>query len=203
MRYITAVLAAFGLLAAMALPAGAEYGGVRWQHANRAVCVSVGKLDNAAIKAAVKESVAKFNDNTKLDVRVRSDCHALGYSQRVAVYDHPYGKNGWGAWTTYEGGFSWGPVRTTGPWTQNGYTWRIKSPVIIRMNQSYSHDARGWSHIASHELGHALGLGHVTRTCKAVMTVRKDCGLGYRNSGWWDHVGTVEYPGINQLYRNG
>jgi hypothetical protein len=203
---IVAVAAMFAASMLVAPPASAEYGGYRWATKSGPICVQYKGIKSSAVRSAVKESVVNMHQGTTLWLRYRYDCS--GYAKRILVYDGWYGKNGHLAWTQFKGGFSWGPVPTKGPWTYNGHTWRIKSPVVIKINKSYWLSFGRRSSAASHELGHAVGLGHNNRCASTLQSSmywaeRRGCTI-YRNLTWRDRVGYwTSDPGINQIYRYG
>lgn len=190
-----AILLAISLLALVSSAAHAEYVGSRWLDTD--VCIQ-NKVTDPTIRQALANAAGDVREKTVLHVvnYGASDCKAAGYDQIIVAVDNWYGSSWHIASTTYTGGFDWA-------YTPNirKATWMNQSPVTIKLNQSQtSLDASDWAHVASHELGHALGLSHVTRTCESVMTTRPDCQSGYTELAWWDYVGNVTYPGLDVIY---
>lgn len=195
------VVLALAATAAFAAPGvRAEYGGSRWQHANRAVCITTKNIRTTAVKDAVKRSAYYWSANTMLDVRVRYDCAALGYTQRIEVFDRHYDRKNSG-WIERPGGVSWVQVPTAGSWTVGGWTYVHRSPVYVKINRTYTDGSSSWrQHTVSHEIGHALGLGHNSEC--AVMTSNTGCTV-YKYGGWWDWTGSPSNPGVNRIYADG
>jgi len=128
--------------AILGLPAGAAQANVyafRW--AGSVVCVEM----HASTHYPVKAAVHAWDSAPDLHLTYQRDC--TDYRQVVRVYSGWYGKHDWAAQTV---------LRWAGG--------RFVSPLTIRLNNSY---AWGYSwgsraHLASHELGHALGEDHTT-----------------------------------------
>lgn len=178
-----------GMLAAGV--AKADYYGARWR--GTSICVQ-NQVDSPAIRQEVATAVRDLRENTVLHVvnYGSSSCTAAGYKQIINVVDANYGRGGW-AGTTAFGGFDWGQT-AKGKWT-----WFMRSGVTVQLNTSYSHSALQWRHIATHELGHAVGLAHLTDTCQSVMSTRAGCEWKTKLHDR-DRDGTAALPGINRIY---
>lgn len=175
--------------------ASADYVGTRWRDTK--ICIQT-TVDDPTIRKAIVAAAADIRENTVLHLAAygSSDCKSAGYTQVINAVDGWYGKDWHIGLTSYTGGYNWA-------YTPNvrKSTWILESPVTVKFNQSKTHlTARDWAHVVTHELGHAVGLAHVTRTCASVMTTRTDCAFGYTRTGWWDQVGNSTYPGINVVY---
>jgi hypothetical protein len=207
---LAAALAVLGVLL-VAPPASAEYEGARWYDSTKTICVDTTKVDSSAARAAMHEAIRDMRERTKLKLTISasSTCKSRGYGYRVEVYDYYLGgpSSCFYGCTDFPGDFTW-KSSLKGPWGTG--TWVFKSPVRIKLNLSKLNDlsAGRKSSVASHELGHAVGLDHNSR-CASVMqasmsgAVNRGCTI-YRNLTWRDRVGYWSSdPGINLIYRYG
>lgn len=129
------------LLAAAALSDRPAHGTYPLRWASSTVCVEM----RAATRYPVQAAAHAWDAAPQLRLTYHHDC--TGYQQVVRVYSGWYGRNGWAAQTT---------IRRSGD--------RFVSPLTIRLNNSYAWNY-SWAnraHLASHELGHALGETHTT-----------------------------------------
>jgi Matrixin len=195
-RLIAILLGLLPLVVVLAVPAEAwtisspsVYSGYRWQH--KTVCVE-DRTPSNGLRDEVKNAVYDWNYNTHIVMWYKiGKGSCAGYNQQIHVSQGAYGKTGWSgrAYIAHSPG-------TTDKGTKTGI---IVSPVTILINTSYSGGAlvngvwTNWDHVATHELGHSLGLGHVTASCDSVMSTRSGCSWRYQTS-YYDR------RAINQLY---
>jgi hypothetical protein len=178
-RTLCAALLTFLLTLAFAVPAqaayvaGTNYFGARWQTST--VCVE-DRTPSNGLRPVVKNAVYDWNYNTDAKVWYKlgpTACNA--YGQRIYVVQGNYGKTGWVGKTDYS--LHWGR-------TANGNsTWLYDTPVTVRLNTYYRNSLSGWDHIVTHELAHALGLGHANWTCDSVTSQRSGCSWRTQTTG--------------------
>lgn len=198
MSLIAALAALVAAAIVLATPAHADYRGSRFFDGTKPVCVSTDWIDNSRVRSAVRAAVTNWNNQTKLDVRARSNCSDGNYKQRIWVLDAYYSASWLGRAEVTRSW--WGKSPTPYRWTADGWTYlhdRVKVKLNLRTIRNYS-DSRLQS-IAAHEIGHALGLDHLPNGTYSVMP----------EQGWVKYVkerdidGSWDHPGVDRLYWRG
>jgi len=156
-------------------PSTAGDWGTRWQ--GKTMCVEDHTPSNG-LRVYVLPAVRDWNSNTDLAIWYKRDVNGCSaYSQKIIVVQGNWGKTGWVGIVVGWENIRWG--RTAA----GHYTWMYNGPLTIRLNTYYQNTPGGWDHIITHELGHSLGMGHVTWSCQSVMA---NCAAWPTQTLWRD-----------------
>lgn len=197
---VFAVLALAGT--AVAAPLGAGYVSVPyyqgWRFASASVICIEDRTPTAAMQAATLDATRDYQRNTVLYTTLRRGAGSCaGFDQRVIVMGRNLGATRW-LGRVEIAPCSDARTRQCYEWgqTENGNsTWVVRDYAVVMLNTYYRNTRDGWDHIITHELGHAVGLGHRTDTCKSVMSLN-DCWAGlFLSGGTWGDIGVV-----NRIY---